>query len=224
MLEAFHDAPSIDDVIDCLRKLHNWRHLLRLEAEKAGGKADEITPCVWMVSAGVPETVLKRFGLAPEPGWPQGIYFAVEGLDLRLVVIPHLPETPDTLLLRLMGKDKVMLRALAEVRALPPTSWIHQHARGAVVEYCAVLGKGAGVLTPEQQEVVVTGQEMLRNAREEGRQEAFQKAQEMLQKAEEKGLEKGLGPLGRQFARRLGRGLDLSRDTLGAWLADPAAK
>jgi hypothetical protein len=49
----------------------------------------------------------------------EGIYVLPSGLKTGIIVIHQLPQTPETLWFRLLGKGKVQERAIAEVAALP---------------------------------------------------------------------------------------------------------
>ncbi|MEG5016030.1 hypothetical protein [Microcoleus sp. B4-C3] len=53
-----------------------------------------------------------------EPNWMPGIYFLGEYLRSAIVVIHQLPEIPETLWLRILGKGKVQQRAVTQLSAL----------------------------------------------------------------------------------------------------------
>jgi Domain of unknown function (DUF4351) len=48
-----------------------------------------------------------------------GIYQMAPALDTGIVIIHQLPVTPDTLWLRIMGRDKIQLEAAKEIEVLP---------------------------------------------------------------------------------------------------------
>ena len=54
------------------------------------------------------------------PDWGEGVYFLTEGLGSAVVVIHQLPETPETLWVRLLGRGGTRERAIDELEALPP--------------------------------------------------------------------------------------------------------
>lgn len=97
LLEPFSDAPSADDVRECLRKLLNHRHArtlkrpARLAAERS-----------WLLCAGRPTSALDALGCTVMRGWPRGFY-ELRGLAVALVALPELPLRDDTLALRLLG-------------------------------------------------------------------------------------------------------------------------
>ena len=114
-LEPFHHTPSGMQVLDCLCKHHWFRKLLT--RRKVGAPL----PLQWIISAGRPDGVIAGLRFDPlAEVWGPGIYEISTLLHTRLVVVAELPETRDTLLLRLMGAGKVLERAIRELESLPP--------------------------------------------------------------------------------------------------------
>jgi hypothetical protein len=116
LLEAFHEAPDVEEVRACLRKILNHLHARSLSARDGAARC-------WLLCGGRPEGALRAFRAAPSPDWPRGFYDLGAGLPLSLVVLSELDATDDTLPLRLMGAGATLsaaLRALhARHRALP---------------------------------------------------------------------------------------------------------
>jgi hypothetical protein len=177
MFEPFHDTPSLRVVRSCLRKQHNWQHQLELWAEAAartaaktaaaGAAAAESTPeekvreeppgsesqvevplpLLVIISPGRPETVLREYEcreLRP------GVYHTVPGLRWRLVVLVELPRTPETLLLRLLGKGRMLREALDDLKALPDETWEKSIAEPLLLHFQL---KAAESATGEEDEV-----------------------------------------------------------------------
>jgi len=109
LFEAFHDAPSSDDVSACLRKLLNHRHarapLQRAFAERA-----------WLLCAGRPDTAIEEMRALRTSGAPPGFYDLGPALRLSIVVLSELEPTDDTLPLRLMGAGTTLHAALRALR------------------------------------------------------------------------------------------------------------
>jgi hypothetical protein len=122
LLEPFHAAPGADATLDCLTKQLTLRRNLVREARKDDRGPPEI-PRLWILSAGRPMTVLDGLALQPLAGWPTGVWQAAPLLSMRLIVLRDLPETRDTLPLRLMGAGGTLVRAMAELNALPDEEW-----------------------------------------------------------------------------------------------------
>jgi hypothetical protein len=126
LLEPFHDTPGGDAVLDCLNKQLTLRRNLVREARKDARTDDRRPPDLprlWILSAGRPESVLAGLCCSPLADWPTGVWQAPSLLATSLVVLRDLPETRDTLPLRLMGSGAALERAIAELDALPAKEW-----------------------------------------------------------------------------------------------------
>ena len=227
LFDPFHEAPSLDEVLACLRKLLNARHAGTLDARA-------VTEHSWLLCGGRPVTALSALRARPMRGWPAGFYELAPALGLSLVVLSELPQTDDTLPLRLMGAGATWGEALTELQTryehLPHGAALHE----AVVE-TFLAARERGALPAEVSMLDLTrAREFIRTERLAGRVE---------------GRVEALAPLVRLFARRLGRPLtdaerdtlssrldtlggdrlgdvvlDLTPDELGAWLTDPDAR
>jgi hypothetical protein len=79
-------------------------------------------PFPWLViiSPGRPETVLEVYGCKEVR---PGVYEAVSGLQMRVVVLAELRRERETLLLRMLGTGRLLGAALADLSALPAGAW-----------------------------------------------------------------------------------------------------
>jgi hypothetical protein len=68
-----------------------------------------------------------------------GVYLFPPGQKTGIVVIHQLPETPDTLWLRILGKHKVQQRAIDEINRLDPNSSCRQNALKLLADLMVVL-------------------------------------------------------------------------------------
>jgi hypothetical protein len=125
LLEPFHATPGGDAVLDCLVKQLTLRRNLVREARKNDRGRPEI-PRLWIISPGRPEHVLTGLGFGPRAGWPAGVWQAPSLLSTYLVVLRDLPETRDTLPLRLMGAGAALQRAVDELQTLQRDDWERQ--------------------------------------------------------------------------------------------------
>jgi hypothetical protein len=133
LFEPFHATPTLRKVRRCVNKQLTWHHELERRARAGpggtgsggagpGGASSEATvpevpfPALVVIGPGVPATVLDAYGCRPTG---PGVYAAVWGLALRVVVLAELPRTRETLLLRLLGKGKQLQAALADLAELP---------------------------------------------------------------------------------------------------------
>jgi hypothetical protein len=234
LLEPYHEPPDDDALRECIRKHLSFHHARVLKARAGGGKAVVPLATCWIVSSGRSVSALPAFGFAPAGGWPRGIYATPPGFRVNLVVLTELPRSRDTLLLRLLGRGAVLQHALHDLLALPEGSWERAATFPIFARLRFDLPQDPHDRTAEEEELVVTSQQMV---------EALQR--EAAEQATEKAMEKAFA---HQFERRLKRALrdderaclrkrtetlgpervgdivlDLSEAELEAWLADPDA-
>lgn len=146
MFEGFSQTPSMGRVRRCLSKQLTWHHELerRLRAtmgenkeeqeETSAREVSELVPFPRLIvtTPGRPDTALAMFG---GTNVRPGVYQLVEGLCTFVVVAIELPETRETLLFRLMGRGRVLTKALADLKALPKNSWEHNIAMPLLVHF-----------------------------------------------------------------------------------------
>ena len=122
LFEAYHEAPSVDDYRDCVRKQLVADHAEVLEARRQKLPRPMFAR-LWLLAAGRPERVIRGYALVPMPGFPNAFLEGREEERLGLVVLRELPRTRETLLLRLMGAGEVLREAAAELGRLPEDAW-----------------------------------------------------------------------------------------------------
>ncbi|WP_437624190.1 hypothetical protein [Sorangium sp. So ce1151] len=144
LFEPFHSTPSLRQVRRCLRKQLTWHHELERRARSAAGTVvpDEDAdaplqpavdfPALVVISPGRPETVLDAYRCEPAQA---GVYHAVPGLVMRVVVLAELPRTRATLLLRLLGSGRLLREAVADLAALPDDAWERSIATPLLVHF-----------------------------------------------------------------------------------------
>jgi hypothetical protein len=132
IFEAFHEAPSVDDYRDSQRKQLLADHLDVLEA-RALGLPRPPFPRMWLLAAGRPRAVIKGYGLAPMPSFPEAFLEGQPAEHVGLVVLRELPPTRETLVLRLMAAGEVLNEAMAELARLPEDAWERQVAMPALL-------------------------------------------------------------------------------------------
>jgi hypothetical protein len=62
---------------------------------------------------------LSSFGTIQKESWLSGVHFLPDALRTAIVAIHQLPQTPETLWLRLLGRGNVQSQAVIELQALP---------------------------------------------------------------------------------------------------------
>ncbi len=80
---------------------------------------DSEIPKLWVLTPTISETRLSSFGTMQKTGWSSGVHFLPDALRTAIVAIHQLPQTPETLWLRLLGRGSVQSQAIIELQALP---------------------------------------------------------------------------------------------------------
>jgi hypothetical protein len=78
---------------------------------------------LWVITPFRPGVVLRAWSLEPSERWGEGVYVGRARRGPRVIVTSELEATRDTLLLRLMGREVMLLQAIDEALALPPDAW-----------------------------------------------------------------------------------------------------
>ena len=120
IIEPYRNPASTDEICDCILKLLEIKALLRREAKANKTKLqDSEIPKLWVLTPTISETRLSSFGTMQKVGWLSGVHFLPDALRTAIVAIHQLPQTPETLWLRLLGRGSVQSQAIIELQALP---------------------------------------------------------------------------------------------------------
>jgi hypothetical protein len=165
--EVFRAAPGPAEIESCVRKILNARHILVL------ARPPKPLPSLWILCAGDPRESLAHAGATAKRGFARGVYQTPAVLHTGLVVLSRLPETPNTLILRLMGSGRPLQRALAELERLPEDARERHVALPALLEYRVALLEQP-TRTPEDEEFLMDTQDIVQRLKDEGRHEAMQ--------------------------------------------------
>jgi hypothetical protein len=147
-IEFFHGTPGPCRIEPCVIKILAFRRRRRSENKKrlreqgARRGASRPLPVQWIITSGWPGRALEGFAFERALRMGPGVYRAPRELATHLVVASELPETRDTLLVRLVaGKDGVQERAREEVLALPPDAPERRLAGPIMVELWPELAR-----------------------------------------------------------------------------------
>jgi hypothetical protein len=118
VLEPYRNVPSRTEIRVAVMKLI-WVQ----EDERRKAKVDELPedelPVLWVLAAKASKPLLREANVVSRPGWPLGVYFVADIFKTAIVAIDQLPVIPETLLLRVLGRDDTQKVAIEEVIALP---------------------------------------------------------------------------------------------------------
>jgi hypothetical protein len=121
LFEPYRNPVTPDQILDCVGKLIAVKQALRREANRQNQKLETARePRLWILTPTASPRIIQNIEGKLKPQWEEGVYFMAETLRTALVVIHQLPETSETLWLRILGKGSIQARAIDELEALPP--------------------------------------------------------------------------------------------------------
>lgn len=122
LLEPFRNAPTRQEVRSCLLKLFWIQAEQRRRLEQDGGtQTENDLPRLWLLASTTTKPVIAEFGGQLRADWGAGVYFLPEAYKTTIVAIDKLPPTPETLWLRILGRDQTQQQAITELLALSTT-------------------------------------------------------------------------------------------------------
>ncbi len=125
LFEPYRDVPTRTKVRVSVMKLVWVQEDERRKAQKDELAEDEL-PMLWILAATTSRPLLQAANVVIQPNWPSGVYFVADIFKTAIVAIDQLPIIPETLLLRVLGRDETQKVAIEEVIALPvesPQRW-----------------------------------------------------------------------------------------------------
>jgi Domain of unknown function (DUF4351) len=140
--EPFRNPASADEIRSCMAKLFDLHTELNRQAKRQQHpKQDELQLTkLWILTPTLAAATLESFGAITDvERWGNGVYLMPPAHKTGIVVIHQLPETPDTLWLRILGKQKVQQRAIAEIDGLDPNSPYRKNALRLLLDLRVVL-------------------------------------------------------------------------------------
>ena len=120
IFEPFRNPASTEEICDCLLKSLEVRSALRRAAKREQTTNIKIEiPKLWILTPTASKNIISGFSETTKPDSLPGIYYLAKSLHAAIVVIHQLPQTQETLWLRLLGRGTVQKRAIDELAALP---------------------------------------------------------------------------------------------------------
>jgi hypothetical protein len=123
--EAFRNPVDLVEIrTSCLAKLYFLHGQIIREAKKQDVDVPETDlPMLWILTPTLVAHKLDGLGASLDlDTWCTGVYLAPKHYKMGIIVIHKLPVTPETMWLRLLGRDKVQAQAIDEVARLPVDS------------------------------------------------------------------------------------------------------
>jgi hypothetical protein len=121
VFEPFRNSAAPYEIRACASKLYELHNDIARKAkrQKQHLPLPNAWPFLWIVTPTLSRAVLAEFGAVQQSGWPDGVYFCPPGWKTGFIVVHQLPVIPKTLWFRLLGRNTVQARAIAELQALP---------------------------------------------------------------------------------------------------------
>jgi len=182
IIEPYRNPASSDEICDCILKLLEVKASLRREAKANKIKLQESEiPKLWILTPTISETRLSSFRTIQKKGWLSGVHFLADAMRSAIVAIHQLPQTPETLWLRLLGRGSVQSQAIIELQALP----LDHPYQKATLELVYNLRENLRVnqeLETDDRELIMRLEPLYQRnreqAKEEGRQEGKQEGKQ----------------------------------------------
>ena len=178
VLEAFRNPASDDEICECLQKLFEARGRLKRRANAKNTQLqDSETPKLWVLTPTISKPRLSGFNVNQKEGWLSGVYFLGDTLRAAIVVIHQLPQTPETLWLRLLGRGNVQEQAIIELQALP----LNHPYKKATLELVYNLRENLRVnqqLEEDDRELIMRLEPLYQQDREQAKQEGKQEGRQ----------------------------------------------
>ncbi|TAG93528.1 MAG: flagellar assembly protein H [Oscillatoriales cyanobacterium] len=200
IIEPFRNPANVSEICSCLGKLLDVRGELERQSRRENTRLDDSQlPKLWILMPTASKALVDSFNAKPDTeNWMEGIYFFGESLRTAIVAIHQLPETPETLWLRILGKGKVQQRAIAQLSALATDDPLRMIALELLYRLQSNLVTDIPQeLGPEERELIMAiaplFQQQIEAAQQKARQEGLERGLEQgLERGLEQGLERGL--------------------------------
>lgn len=118
LLEPYRNTPTRTDIRVAVMKLVWIQEDERRKLQQEAIAEDEL-PILWILAATTSKPLLEGAGGVIKADWMPGVYFVPALFKTAIVAIDQLPETEETLWVRILGRDSTQERAIREVLALP---------------------------------------------------------------------------------------------------------
>jgi len=188
IIEPYRNPASSDEICDCILKLLEVKASLRREAKANKIKLQESEiPKLWILTPTISETRLSSFGTIQKEGWLSGVHFLADAMRSAIVAIHQLPQTPETLWLRLLGRGSVQSQAIIELQALP----LDHPYQKATLELVYNLRENLRVnqeLEADDRELIMRLEPLYQRDREKAKEEGIQQG---IQQGRQEGIQEG---------------------------------
>ena len=189
LLEPFRNPPSETEIRSCLLKLYAVHgEVLRKAKRMKKALTETELPYLWILTPTFSGRMIAGFGAVNDTSqWIKGVYLLPSFLRAGIIAIHQLPETEETLWLRVLGKGGTQKRAVEELVKLPEGNLYRENLLEVLASWRTNLELRDN-LTTEEQEVIMNLSPAYLKQREEWKQEGIQKG---IQEGKQEGIQEG---------------------------------
>ncbi|MTJ53526.1 hypothetical protein FJR38_13180 [Anabaena sp. UHCC 0253] len=175
LLEPFRNQPSKTEIRNCIIKLFSVYGDFQRKAKRENTSLAETNlPRLWVLAPSASPGLIESFGGKLDlDNWLPGVFFLPDAFKTAIVAINQLPATGETLLCRLLGRDKVQEEAVKELLALPQENPLRHNILELVFSW-RVSVQTQDILTEDDQELIMKLTAAYQEARTEAVQEGLQ--------------------------------------------------
>ncbi|EDN69004.1 conserved hypothetical protein [Beggiatoa sp. PS] len=170
LIEYFWTPPTQIETCLCLMKLFSWHGDLLREAKRKKKEMEKknpskvkhlqevlpkVLPKLWILTTSAPKPYLEDFEVkSRQPEWCKGFYFLSKALNTGIIAIDQLPETNETVWLRILGKGQTQLQAVETLATLDDHGPLFQNVFDVFYKWHEDT-KAQDHLTPEDKELLM---------------------------------------------------------------------
>jgi hypothetical protein len=172
LLEPYRSALTDRDLETCVIKLFTLTAELPQDYPQI---PIETPPHLWVLAAEVSDRLLNDFKAELDPTLGDGFYLCGKGWRTTIVALEELPNTPETLWLRLMSKGRIQNDAIEELILLRDTDPKRTNALNLLTSWRISIEITGQITTEEERTLMALSQAYLewekqtvRRGREEG--------------------------------------------------------
>ncbi|PNW30972.1 UNVERIFIED_CONTAM: hypothetical protein BEN50_02875 [Euhalothece sp. KZN 001] len=182
IFEPHRNPVTPDEICDCLLK---WL-LVKGESKRQARRNQtpfslEKTPQLWILTPTASVTVLSGFNAVSVPNELRGFYTLGNSLRTNIIILHQLPRIPETLWLRVLGRDRVQREAIDELENLTEENPFRQVA----LELLYTLRENLELkeeLELEERELIMRLAPLYQQKKEKLQQEAEQRGKTIAQR------------------------------------------
>jgi hypothetical protein len=155
LLEPYRNPPKLSEIRDCLLKLFLAQPDFQRQGKRDDARLDEANlPRLWVLASSASGNLIRGFRSETDDQWGTGIYFLANSFRAAIVAINQLPETQNTMWLRLLGKGHIQEQAIRELIGLSRKNPLRSRALELLASWRITIETG-GLIDVEAQELIM---------------------------------------------------------------------